>query len=93
MIIISSFVLMFIFYFSDGDFSQTPADAVLNPKGNWAMSFKYGIFHAISALNNAGFDIISSNSLQPYYSVYSIQIVFIILLVIGGIGYPVIYDC
>ena len=34
MIIISSFVLMFIFYFSDGDFSQTPADAVLNPKGN-----------------------------------------------------------
>ena len=93
MILIASFILMFIFYFEKGDFSQNPADQHLDPYGNWALSFKYGIFHAISALNNAGFDIISSNSLQPYYSVYSIQIIFIILLVIGGIGYPVIYDC
>ena len=91
MILISSFVLMFIFYFEKGNFN--PQDEILDPYGNWALSFKYGIFHAISALNNAGFDIISSNSLQPYYSVYSIQIIFIILLVFGGIGYPVIYDC
>ena len=91
MILISSLVLMFIFYFEKGDFN--PQDEILDPYGNWALSFKYGVFHAISALNNAGFDIISSNSLQPYYSVYSIQIIFIILLVFGGIGYPVIYDC
>ena len=43
-------------------------------------------------LNNAGFDVLSDSSLYPYYSVYSIQIVFIILLIIGGIGYPVIYE-
>lgn len=89
-IIISSLILFFMFYFENGNFVGD--DIRLNPKGNWALSFKYAIFHSISALNNAGFDIISSNSLEPYYGVYSIQIVFIILLIIGGIGYPVIYD-
>lgn len=89
-IIVSSFVLMFIFYFEKGNFIEN--DVLLNPNRNWTLSFKYAIFHSISALNNAGFDILSSNSLQPYYNVYSIQIVFIILLVIGGIGYPVVYD-
>lgn len=63
-----------------------------NPQGNVLLSFKNAVFHSISAINNAGFDILSDSSLRPYYSVYSIQIVFIILLVIGGIGYPVIYD-
>lgn len=93
MTIIAAGILILIFYFEQGDFSQNAADQRLDPHGNWALAFKYGIFHAISALNNAGFDIISSNSLQPYYGVYSIQIIFIILLIIGGIGYPVIYDC
>lgn len=94
MIIAATFVLMFIFYFSSGNFQTdlTNPRLNLNPQGNWAISFKYAVFHSISALNNAGFDIISRNSLEPYYSVYSIQIVFIVLLVIGGIGYPVIYD-
>lgn len=90
LIIISTLILLLIFYFETGNFSFE--DQSLNPKGNWSLSFKYAVFHSISALNNAGFDIISSNSLEPYYTIYSIQIVFIILLVIGGIGYPVIYD-
>lgn len=89
-IIISTFALMFVFYYESGNFLDE--DKMLNPQGDWATSFKYAVFHSISALNNAGFDILSSSSLQPYYSVYSIQIIFIILLVLGGIGYPVIYD-
>lgn len=89
-IILSSFILMFIFYYESGNFGFEIQD--LNPKGNWALSFKYGIFHSISAINNAGFTILSNSSLEPYYEVYSIQIIFIILIVIGGIGYPVIYD-
>ena len=60
--------------------------------GNWGLSIRYGIFHAISALNNAGFDIVGSHSIQGFYHNYGLQIIFIVLFVIGGIGYPVIYD-
>ncbi|WP_426461577.1 TrkH family potassium uptake protein [Mycoplasma hafezii] len=62
------------------------------PLHNWKLAIRYGVFHTISAINNAGFDIISGNSLMPYYQDYFLQICFIILLIIGGIGYPVIYD-
>lgn len=63
-----------------------------NPHGNALVSLRYGIFHTISALNNAGFDIIGNYSLTPYYYNFGLQIIFIILFVIGGMGYPVIYD-
>lgn len=56
------------------------------------MSLRMGAFHSISAINNAGFDLIGNNSLAPYYHNFSIQIVFMFLFIIGGIGYPVIYD-
>ena len=82
--------MTFLFYYQKGNF--VGENAKYDPYHNWLTSFKYGVFHSISAINNAGFDIFSNNSLVPYYSVYSIQIIFIILLVIGGIGYPVIYD-
>ncbi|SJZ40579.1 TrkH family potassium uptake protein [Mycoplasmopsis verecunda] len=63
-----------------------------SPQYNFSLSLKFGIFHTISAINNAGFDIISGFSLMPYYQNYFLQICFIILLVIGGLGYPTIYD-
>lgn len=63
-----------------------------NPHGNALVSLRYGIFHTISALNNAGFDIIGNYSLTPYYYNYGLQIIFVVLFVIGGMGYPVIYD-
>lgn len=66
--------------------------AYISPKNNIAMSIRFGFFHTISAINNAGFDIISNNSLMPYYGDYFLQTCFIILFVIGGLGYPVIYD-
>lgn len=89
-IFISSFILSFLFYFRPGDFSST--NHGINPIGDVGMSIRFGIFHAISAINNAGFDIIGDNSLVPYYKEFSIQIIFIILFILGGIGYPVIYD-
>ena len=61
-------------------------------KGDFGLSLRYGIFHSISALNNAGFDIIGGHSIAGFYHNYGLQIIFIILFVIGGIGYPVIYD-
>ena len=50
------------------------------------------MFHSISAINNAGFDIMGSHSIAPYYTHYYVQFVFIFLFVFGGIGFPVIYD-
>ncbi|WP_369085921.1 TrkH family potassium uptake protein [Metamycoplasma spumans] len=63
-----------------------------NPYQNFNLSIKYGVFHALSSLNNAGFDIISSKSLQPYYKDFAFQILTITVFLIGGIGFPVIYD-
>ncbi|MBD5423479.1 MAG: hypothetical protein HDR43_03200 [Mycoplasma sp.] len=101
-IAISTFILWLMFYFEKGNFSWTVYNldgsseikdfTQYNPQGDVLLSFKCAIFHSISAINNAGFDILSDSSLYPYYGVYSIQIVFIILLIIGGIGYPVIYE-
>lgn len=54
----------------------------------------WGIFHSISAINNAGIDIIGANSLAPYRNDANIflQVCFIIQIIFGGIGYPIIYD-
>ncbi|MBR2022732.1 MAG: TrkH family potassium uptake protein [Mycoplasmataceae bacterium] len=97
-ILIATMVLWLIFYYETGVFKWTDNNGQVHdytkydPKGRVWISFKCAFFHAISAINNAGFDILSDSSLTPYYGVYSIQIVFIILLIIGGIGFPVIYD-
>ncbi|WP_027120612.1 TrkH family potassium uptake protein [Mycoplasmopsis lipofaciens] len=64
----------------------------VSPQNNWALSFRYGFFHCISALNNAGFDIIGQNSLIPYYKNIDLQIIFLFLFIVGGLGYPVIHD-
>ena len=77
------------FYDSSGIFR---ANQEFNPLHNWNTSIRYGLFHSISAINNAGFDIMGAHSIAPYYSNYSLQLIFIALFVFGGIGFPVIYD-
>ncbi|RIV16663.1 TrkH family potassium uptake protein [Mycoplasmopsis gallopavonis] len=95
-IFIFSIILTLYFYFTDVKATQWILEDLkgeyVNPKGNFQLALRFGIFHTISAINNAGFDIISGKSLMPYYSDYFLQFCFIILLIIGGIGYPVIYD-
>lgn len=51
----------------------------------------FGIFHSISAINNAGIDNTGA-SLYPFVNDYFVQYIVIILIFIGGIGFPVIYD-
>ncbi|MGX9358714.1 potassium transporter TrkG [Mycoplasma sp. 128] len=63
-----------------------------DPKGNIEMSLRYAVFHSISAVNNAGLDILGGKSLQVYYTGYGIQIILLILFIIGGVGFPTIYD-
>lgn len=53
----------------------------------------YGIFHSISAFNNAGFDLIGGfQNLTPFVDDPLVCIVIASLIVIGGIGFTVIYD-
>lgn len=101
LVIFAALLLSLYFYFVEPDpkpFQGHPAThikdnfIVENPYHDVAISFRFGMFHAISGLNNAGFDIIGSGSLMPYYHHYGLQIIFIILFVIGGLGYPVLYD-
>jgi len=53
----------------------------------------YGIFHAISAFCNAGFDLIGNfRSLTPFVNDPLISLVVSALIVLGGIGFVVILD-
>lgn len=56
-------------------------------KGVW-----YGIFHSISAFCNAGFDLIGSDSLVPYVGNTLVNIVIMILIIVGGLGFSVWLD-
>ncbi len=106
-VVVASIVLSVFFFYSTPDGNPYEVNSPLmnnfnnendkrmifeNPHDNYLNSLRFGVFHAVSALNNAGFDIIGSNSIAPYYHTYSIQFIFVILFVLGGIGYPVIYD-
>lgn len=57
----------------------------------------YSIFHAISAFCNAGFDLMGSvsgpfTSLTSYVDNYMVVITISALIILGGIGFPVILD-
>lgn len=54
-------------------------------------AFLNGLFLSISASTNAGFDI-SGMSLLPYKTDYFVQMVIIILLILGAIGFPVLIE-
>ncbi len=57
------------------------------PKGIWI-----SLFNAVSAFCNAGMDIISENSLYAYVHDPVVNLVTILLIVFGGIGYIVWWD-
>ncbi len=63
----------------------------------WHQAIYFGIFHSISIFNNAGFDLFGSmhgpfSGLAEYASDPFINIVVMILIVLGGIGFIVISD-
>lgn len=99
-VISGGLILSCYFYFIPPSSSivnaANPSDKIAylpeNPVGNLSLAFRFGFFHSISALNNAGFDIMGNGSLIPYYNNTGLQAIIIVLFIIGGIGYPVIYD-
>ncbi len=52
----------------------------------------YGIFHSVTAFCNAGFDIIGRNSLEYLKDDVYMNIVFMALIILGGIGFFVLED-
>jgi len=67
------------------------------PKLGPVKGLMYGIFHSISAFCNAGFDLMGSisgqfSSLTSLYDNTFVMIVVSLLIILGGLGYPVILD-
>ena len=60
---------------------------------NFALSIKLGLFHAISAFCNAGFDILGfvtpGSSLLEFNDSYALLITLGLLVIIGGLGFLV----
>lgn len=52
------------------------------------------LFHSISAFCNAGFDLMGNySSLTGYYSNIVINMTIMLLIIFGGLGFTVIFDC
>lgn len=52
----------------------------------------YGLFHSISAFNNAGFALFPDN-LSGYRGDITVNLAITTLIILGGIGAPVVMDC
>ncbi len=57
----------------------------------WQEAYLQGLFASVSATTNAGFDI-TGESLVPFASDYFVQIINILLLTLGAIGFPVLIE-
>jgi len=56
-------------------------------------SIYYGIFHSVSAFNNAGFDLMGNfSSMTKYVGDYTVVLTLSSLFIIGGLGFTVIMD-
>lgn len=62
----------------------------------WVKGIYYGIFHSISAFCNAGFDLMGQeeaySSFTGYYNDWTVNLVIMLLIIIGGIGFFVWND-
>lgn len=51
----------------------------------------HGVFASVSATTNGGFDI-TGNSMTPFFNDYFVQIITMILIILGAIGFPVLIE-
>jgi len=59
-----------------------------HPLGIW-----WGIFHSVSAFNNAGFDLTGGfRSLTPFADDWAVLLTIAVLLVLGGLGFAIVGD-
>lgn len=57
----------------------------------WNEAFLHGLFASVSATTNAGMDITGA-SLVPFKSDYFVQLITVILIALGAIGFPVLIE-
>ena len=62
------------------------------PDYTFLQSLGLGIFHSISAFCNAGFDVLSLNSLSPYVHDWTVNLTISGLVILGGLGFTVWHD-
>jgi trk system potassium uptake protein TrkH len=63
------------------------------PEKGFGQAVLYGIFHSVSAFNNAGFALPPNfANLAPYVTDWAINLTVTSLIIIGGIGFIVIAD-
>lgn len=63
------------------------------PDFGWSKALYYGVFHSISAFNNAGFDLFGNfSSLTAFVGDPIINITIMLLIICGGLGFLVLAD-
>lgn len=86
-------LLKSVLYFTAG--AEAVGAALLTVHGAREMPFWQalfaGIFHSVSAFCNAGFTLYSDN-LTRYGGNYPVILTICSLIVVGGLGFPVLYD-
>ncbi len=65
---------------------------VFVPDYGWGKGIWYSIFHSVSAFCNAGIDLLGDSSLCMYRDNIVINVVTMLLIVTGGIGFIVWWD-
>ncbi len=59
----------------------------------WGKAVWYGVFHAVSAFNNAGFDLMGGfKSLIDYNGDITVNLAVTTLIILGGLGFYVTYE-
>ena len=59
----------------------------------WSKALYYGVFHSVSAFNNAGFDLMGDfSSLTAFVGDPIINITIMLLIICGGLGFIVLAD-
>ena len=62
--------------------------------GSRLEKIQFSVFHSVSAFCNAGFSTLSDGLFDSEVSyAYNFQLVIILLILFGGIGFPVIFNC
>lgn len=65
----------------------------IEPVAGVENKFFFSLFHAVSAFCNAGFSTLPGNLYDPLVRhLYSLQVVLAILIVFGGIGFPILFN-
>lgn len=58
---------------------------------SWQEAYMHGLFASVSATTNAGFDI-TGQSFIPFKHDYFVQVITVLLITLGAIGFPVLIE-